>query len=138
MEKLEIEQLQHQHEELQEKMDASQLELESVRAKLRQTVESIDVADEFYAIAQSCSVIIETISSSTIQSEKLNGIACSKTSLNAVAKGRSSDLISFIIKLNSDFTTGAVKVAQISIKESDGEDKSSASIQVDVYTYEGD
>ena len=136
--KLGVEQLHEQQDSLQQKLDDILVELTAAKSELSHSVESIDVTDEFYAIAESCSVMIENISSSTIQNEELDGIACSKTSLNAMASGDVPDLISFIIKLNTDFTTGTVKLAQISIEDPDEDRPSSADIQMVVYTYEGD
>jgi len=138
LDKLQVKQLQQQQEELQGQLDESTIQLVAAKDKLRQTVESIDVTDEFFAIAQSCGTIVESISSSSIRSDKLEGLSCSVITLNAVVSGEVPNLIDFIIKLNTDFTTGVVKSAQISIPEATDEDEPSANILMVVYTYGGD
>jgi peptidoglycan hydrolase CwlO-like protein len=136
--KLQVKDLRQQQEELQMRLDESKIQLAAAKDKLRQTVESINVTDEFFAIAQYCGVKIMSLSSSNIKSEKLGDIVCSVISLNAVVSGEVPDLISYVIKLNNDFTTGVVKSAQISIREKVDEGEASASIQMVVYAYEGD
>jgi len=136
--KFQVKDLREQQEELQERLDESTIQLMAVKDSLRQPVESIDVTDEFFAIAYDCGVEVMSISSSGIKSEKLEDIVCSVISLNARVTGEVSNLITFVIKLNNDFTTGIVESAQLSIPETVYEGKASASIQMVVYAYEGD
>jgi hypothetical protein len=140
--KLEVQQLGQQKEELQGQLDEKSVQLVAAKDRLRQSVESINVTDKFFAIAKSCDVIVDSITSSSIRSEKLVGISCSVINLGATVTGDTSHLINFVIKLNTDFTTGLVKSAQISIPEADQatvEGKApSANIQMVVYAYEGD
>ena len=138
LDKLQVNELRQQQEELQKKLDESTLKLVEAKGSLRQTVESTNVTDEFFAIAYSCGVIVDSISSSSIKSEKLEGITCSVITLNTVVIGEPSNLISFIIKLNNDFTTGVVKSVQINIPEVAEGDEPSANIMMVIYTYEGD
>jgi hypothetical protein len=135
---LQVKYLSEQQDELQKKLDESTVKLASAKDKLRQTIESIDVTDKFFAIAKSCSANVTSISSSGIKGEKLGGISCSEISVNAVVTGEVSNLINFIIKLNTDFASGVVKSAQLSIPKAADEDKPTANIMMVVYTYEGD
>ena len=105
---------------------------------MRQTVESIDVTDKFFEIAQYCGVEVATVTSSSIGSENLEGIDYSVIALNAVVEGDVSDLINFITGLNRVFTTGIVKSAQISIPDATDGGEPSATMAMVVYTYEGD
>jgi dynactin complex subunit len=138
LDKLQVTALRQQQAELQKQLDESTLQLVTAKDNLRRSLESANVTDEFFAIAQSCSVTIESINSSGIKSEKLEGIVCSATTLNAVVSGEVPDIVNFVIKLNHDFTTGVVTSAQISIPESDSENKPSANIGMVVRAYEGD
>jgi 3-polyprenyl-4-hydroxybenzoate decarboxylase len=113
--KLQVEQLKQQGEGLQEKLEASAIQLKAARENLRQTVESIEVTDKFFAIAQSCDVEVTRISSSEIKGDSVAGVDCSMITLNAVAEGEVPNLISFVIKLNNDFTTGIVDSAKITM-----------------------
>jgi hypothetical protein len=135
---LQVEQLRQQQEELQKRLDESTIQLAAAKDGLRQSVESINVTDEFFEVAQSCGVEVMSISSSSIGSENLGDIVCSVITLNAAVQGGVSNLINFVISLNNDFTTGIVKSAQISIPEVAGESKPSAGILMVVYAYEGD
>lgn len=135
---LQVKELRQQQDELQGQLDESNTQLVAAKDRLRQTVESINVTDKFFAIAKSCGTLVENINSSDIKDEKLEDITCSMITLNAVVSGETPNLINFIIKLNTDFTTGVVKSAQISIPEASEEDNPSASIQMVVYTYKGD
>ena len=112
---LEVTQLIKQQEELQWELDENIMQLTAAKDKLHQLIESIDVTDKFFEIAQSCNVTVMNISSSGIGSENLGDIACSAITLNAVVTGEVPNLISFVISLNDDFTTGIVKSAQITV-----------------------
>lgn len=135
--KLQVQQLHQQQEELQERLDESTIQLGATKDRLNQTIESIDVTDEFYAIAESCKATVESISTSSIKSEKLGNIACSMIQINAQVTGELPNLIDFVISLNNDFTTGVVKSAHMSIEETT-EEESLANIMMVVYSYEGD
>ena len=113
--KLGVEELRLKQEELQRQLDERIAELAEAKDKMRQTVESIDVTDEFFEIARSCEVVIMSISSSSIRDDKLEDITCSAITIDATAEGEVPNLINFVIKLNNDFTTGIVKSAQITI-----------------------
>lgn len=135
--KFQVKQLRQQQEELQKQLDESTIQLTAGKDKLRQTIDSINVTDEFFEIARSCSIEVVGISSSNIGSEELGNIVCSVITLNATVAGDTSNLISFVIRLNNDFTTGIVKSAQISIPEM-ADDRPSANILMVVYAYGGD
>jgi hypothetical protein len=135
--KLQVQQLQQQEDELQGKLDETIAQLVAAKDNLRPTVESIDVTEKFFAIAQSCGVEITNITSSGIKGEKLENVDCSMITLNAVATGEVPNLISFVIKLNNDFTSGIVNSARITIPGC-SEDEPSVSLMMAVYAYRGD
>ncbi len=135
--KLGVEELHLKQEDLQRQLDERIAELAGAKDKMRQTVESINVTDEFFEIAQSCYVEIDSISSSNIKSDKLGNINCSVITLDALVEGEVSNIIDFAIKLNNDFTTGIVESARISIPEITDEEEPKISVDMVVYTYEG-
>lgn len=136
--KLQLQDLNQQLAELQGRYDQSETQLTAAKDKLRQTVESIDVTDKFFAVARSCNVQVTSLSSSGIKSDKLGGIACSKISLNADVSSQVPNLIDFIIRLNHDFSTGLVDSTQISVTKTPNGDQSSAKIAMVVYSYQGE
>ena len=53
-------------------------------------------------------------------------------------EGDVANLINFIMRLKDDFVTGAIKSVDIKVSEGIIEENSSASIQLLLYTYQGD
>jgi hypothetical protein len=137
LDKLQVKELRVQQEELQSQLDESTVQLLAARSSLRRPIESANLTDEFFAIAQSCNVIVDSISSSGIKEEKLDNISCSAISLDAAVTGEVPDLINMVVQLNDYFITGVVKSAQISIPEAGYEKQPSARIAMVIRTYEG-
>lgn len=138
---VQIAQLLQQQAELQAQIDESTIQLTEAKNRLRQTVESIDVTDEFFSIAHDCDVLINNISTTTITTEELEGVNCSLIAIDSLVTSDVSNLIDFVISLNTDYTTGVVKSVQISIpetsEESEGCERPSAVVRMVVYSYEG-
>jgi outer membrane murein-binding lipoprotein Lpp len=135
---VQVKQLTQQQEDLQGKLDASTVQLTAAKDTLRQTVQSIDVTDKFYAIVKSCGTAVSSYSSSNVKSDKVGDLSCSVITLNAVVEGDVSNLINLVIRLNTDFPTGLVNSAQISVPPSADMGKPSVNIVMVVYAYEGD
>lgn len=136
--KLQLEQLTNQQEQLKSQLDQANAEFKAAEARLRQPNESINVTDSIFQIAESCRVTIESLSSPGMTTGSVAKINCLVMSLNITATGDVLDLISFIARLNTDFKTGVVKSAEISVPEaSNEEDAPSALINLSVYSYEG-
>ena len=136
--KLQETQLRQQQEELQKQLDESTIQLAAAKDKLRQSVESIDVTDEFFLVASQCGVKVMSISLSTVSTSKLNNIDCLTINLNATVEGEVSNIVYFIISLNADYTMGYVKSTQIAIPKACSDDIPTANIQMVIYSYEGD
>jgi hypothetical protein len=132
--KLQIRELQQQREELKHQVDEARVQLAAAKDKMRATVESIDVTDHFYAVAKSCGVTVVSIGSSAVGGEKLAGIGCSVIVINATVGGDTHNLVDFILSLNSDFATGVVRSAQVTMPEGK---TPLANIRMFVYAYEG-
>lgn len=135
--KLELTGLQQEQAELQQRLDEGKSELEEVKNRLRQTVESVEVTDEFFQIAEYSNVDIISYSNSMMSAGSLGSVGCMTTMINASIEGYTSDLIDFVINLNQGFTTGIVRNVSISIPDEEDENKSTSSISVTVYSYEG-
>ena len=134
---LQVTDLRQQQEQLQERLDERITELAEAKDRLRWPIESIDVTDEFFSIAHYCDVKVMHLATSTIATEELEGLQCSVISLSASVVGEVSDLINFVISLNSDFTTGIVESVSISNPEASAETEPSSNIQMIVHSYEG-
>jgi hypothetical protein len=160
LEKNDVTSLRGQSEALKQQVQQEQAQLDEAKDRLRQTVISVDVTDELFKIAGYSGVAILRMSNSTISTQELRGIDLAMTSLSLQASGDIDKIIDFVINLNNDFATGYVKSAQISIgsdtdsgggsEEPDGEggaggetggvsgDEAAVTVQMIVYSYEGD
>ena len=116
---VQTEDLHSQKEALEKRLVQLESQYAVARDMLRQPIESIDVTDAIFNIAESCGVEIMEISSPGLTSEKLNGINCPTAQFVINVEGDVPDLINFIIKLNNDFVTGIVTSARIGVQESD-------------------
>jgi hypothetical protein len=124
--------------DLQEKLKESESQLAEAKDRLRQTVLSVDVTDNFFQIANYCDVVVMNLNTTTISNNTLNNVNFSTISISATVTGDLSKLIDFIISLNKGYTSGFVKSAQLSVDDTSSETSSSrATIQMVIYSYEG-
>lgn len=159
--KLDVTGLKQQLDELNRQVEAGRTQLVDAREKLRQTVVSVDITDEFFKIAGDSGVTIMDLTTSSISEGKLEGIGLKTISLSAQAQGSLEKVVDFVINLNDGYATGYVQSAQISIKpdesgqtgdiEGDGdvqpaggeaagpaEGETTLSVQMIIYSYEGE
>jgi hypothetical protein len=108
--------LSQQLETLKSKVDESRLQVNNAKARLHQTVISVDVADQFFQIAAYCSVNITNLSTTTIAQAKYEGITLSTISLSATVAGDKTKIIAFINALNDQYVTGNVESAQVTLQ----------------------
>jgi len=138
LEQLQVTHLQQQQIELQERLDDGKIELDEAKDLLRQTVLSVDVADEFFDIAASSDIDIINCSTTDIRTTNVAGVGCSSISIGASITGKSDDLIDFVINLNNGFITGTVETVSMNIQDSsDNDTRSSANLHMIIYSYEG-
>ena len=135
---LQLEQLADRQEQLNVTLNKVNAELETAKNKMRQPNESIDVTDSLFQIAESCKVTIDEMSSAGLSNKEVAKIKCSSQSLNLFASGEVLDLIRFVARLNTDFTTGLVDSVNMNIPEEGEEGLPSVRIQLYVYNYIGD
>ena len=152
LDKIDVTALKRQLEDLNQKVEGGQAQLDEARERLKQTVISVDVTDELFKIADYSGVIVMTLTTSTITPGKLEGIGLKTISLSAQAKGDLDKIVDFVINLNNGYATGYVQSAQISIPPESGtsvgaggeeglqpaEDEPTVAVQMIVYSYEGD
>jgi hypothetical protein len=148
-------QLTQQLENLTGKIDESQLLLKNAKARLDQTVVSVDVSDEFFKVAAYCSVNITNLSTTLIAQTNYAGIPISTISLSATVIGEKKNIINFIDTVNNDYITGNINSAAITFQRPPGTQPSEAdspasgegdtlesglaqaSVNMLIYSYEG-
>jgi hypothetical protein len=124
--------------DLQEKLKESESQLAEAKDRLRQTVLSVDVTDNFFQIANYCQVIVMNLNTSSISKIAINDVSFSTISITASVTGELSSLIDFIISLNKGYTTGFVRSAQLSVEDTSGDTSAAkATINMVIYSYEG-
>ena len=133
---LQTTQLSQQLEILRGKVEENDAQLKDAQARLRQTVISVDVTDEFFKTAEYCSVNITNMSTTVIAQTKYEGITLSTISLNASVVGAKKNIISFVVALNNGYVTGNVESAQIRFTGGTGEEENPE--EEDEETGEGD
>ncbi|HJX14025.1 MAG: hypothetical protein A2137_00495 [Chloroflexi bacterium RBG_16_58_8] len=140
LDKLQFADLQQKYEDLQQKTEESQAQLKEAKDRLRQTVVSVDVVDEFFKIAEYSKVTVISLNNSPRASGTLDGVGLAATSIDAQVKGDVATLIDFIINLNNGYAAGYVKSANINVEtvsfETSG-NAARASIMMTIYSYEG-
>jgi len=160
LQKIQIKPLQSRHSELQEQFDQTLLRLETAKDELRQPIESINVIDSIFDIAEACGMEITRISSSALGEDELEGISYSAIKLTIAVNGDVPNFISFVTKLNNDFGTGVANSVQMGIRDAPEEveeeaeeeteeeeeeeeqteeepDRSTGTIRLVIYTYQG-
>jgi len=155
LDKLDITDMRRQLEDLDQKVQEGEAQLDDARERLHQTIVSVDVTDEFFKIAEYSGVTVMSLSTSAIASNELEGIGLQTIALSAQVEGDFEKIIDFVINLNNGYATGYVESAQINIPipevapaegEEAGEDEivapveesTSVAIQMLVYSYEGE
>jgi hypothetical protein len=134
---LNLEQLSSQQAEREEQLSQATSELEAVKVMLSQPVGSVNVTSVLFDLAKACDVEVIEVTSPGPTTENLEGVTCSVIPLTARVEGEVSNLVSFVTRLNSHFTTGVVKSVTINVLESTSSDNASANIQLAVYSYQG-
>jgi hypothetical protein len=134
LEKFNIAELQQQESQLLEEIEAETAKLESALAEIQQTIESIDVTGTCYLIASQSDVEIIDISSTEIGNAEMGELGLSKIALSVGVTGSLPNIVDYIAELNDNFTTGHVVTVQMNF----GDIPPYASIQLVIYSYEGD
>jgi len=134
---MQIDKLSDEQGELEQQLEASMRQSESARETLSQPMNSIIISDILFSTAEANSVNITTMSSSGASRVDLNGVPCWALSLTANIEGEVADLVAFITELNGDLAIAAVKTVSLEIPYPAGARKSTANIQIAVYTHEG-
>ena len=129
LDSIQFDQLYSQQEELTGQLSQTEADLDITRASLSQPVNSIDASDTLFDIAGTCSVEVTEIKSSPPTTIDLAGLDCFVLPLTTQITGDLSQLISFIVRLNSDLVNSVVGSVDITVYQPATDTKSSASIR---------
>jgi len=126
-----------QQEGLETQISQVLSQLETAKATLSQSTNSIAVSGTLFDIAGVAGVEITNISSSPHSAGDWEGVAFSVLPVTVTVEGDVPGILSFISSLNSDLNAAVINSAVITIPEATSEEKPSASIQLSIYTYQG-
>lgn len=135
--------------ELEEQLSQATPQLEAAKSLLSQPVGSVNVTGVLFDLARAYDVAVTEMTSPGPTTEDLEGVTCSVIPVKVKVEGKVPNLVGFITRLNSYFTTGVVKSVTITaletvssdnvstVLETTGSDNASANIQLAVYSYQG-
>jgi len=132
--KLGVNTAQPQIDELKEDVKDVQKRIGEIKARLLQSVISVDVTDKFYEIAGFYKVSVTGIGTSAMSAQPFEDISCDVISLSASVSGTMEDIVDFIKGLNDNFSTGFIRSAQLDVSDPLA---SVVSVQMTVYSYRG-
>lgn len=138
-------QLSSQQEELESRLTRLEARLKVTKNNLYQSIQSIEVTETLYEVAEAYDVEIVEVSSPGVSNEELEGITYSFLTLVVTVEGdEEADLIDFIDAWTKEYPTGVVESVEITVpeppedEEETAEELPSADIRLLIYTYEGD
>ena len=142
------EQLSSQQEELESRLTRLESRLKNAKSSLYQSIQSIEITDTLYEVAEACGVEIVEVSSPGLADKELEGITYSFLTLAVKVEGEVFNLIDFIDAWTKEYPTGVVESAEINVPQLTEEEeeeeteeeleKPSADLKLLIYTYEGD
>jgi len=123
---LQLRDLQNEKLNLEQQLEQAELQMKTAQDALREPIESIPVIDSLFQIAAASNVVITDINSSGITREKLEKIDVSVSKMTISVQGTVLDLITFVTRLNTDFSAGVVEATEINTQNLVAEDEESS------------
>ena len=112
-------------------------------ARLSQSIESIDVTDTIYGVAETSDVEIIKITSPGVMTEIVGELTTPVLPLTIESEGEIPDLIVFVRNLSRKFSTGVVtsvnmEVPQITEEEEEELKKPSIKVELSIHSYQSE
>ena len=146
-------QISAQKEELESRMAEAESQLKVDKVGLYWSTESIEASDALFEVAEASLTEVTGISSPGVTTEELEGATFSVLPLTVTIEGDVLNLVDFVYKWTHEYPTGVVQSVAITVpeppeeeEEVEGaaaateteEEKPSATINLLIYSYEGD
>ena len=133
-----------QQKELEEKLKQVKSSAPSLPGEFKSSLESIEISDALFEVADEAMVTITELSTSLPSNEELNGIAYQVVYIELTAEGKMVSTLNFVQKLGDRFPSSeieqveieVIKVAEGAEGEETAEEKSSISLSLKIYAYE--
>lgn len=120
-------------DELEKRLSQAEIQRKVAQWQLFSKIVSVAASDLLLQITGECGVEITELSSTSPGLGNLEGIACPTLPVAMKVTGDLSGIISFIGRLNGDFTTWMVDSVQINIADTEN---ASASFRLTIYNYQ--
>ncbi len=141
LDKYSSEQFSLQLEDLENRLTETESQLAVAKDALSPSIETIEISDVLFEIAQTCNVEIVEITSQLPSTEELNGTIYYALPIMVKIKGDLPDLLSFISKWTDKYNTGLIELVKINVPQEQelGElEEPSAEIKLVIYKYQGE
>ncbi len=135
--------------EMESRQQQAELELEAAKDSLRRPLYAVGIARELYDIAAANDVVITSLTSAGLVEDVRHGLDFSALTARLEVEGDTADLVAFIAAFSQHYPTGLIASLQMNIPDpadageaEEGEEAEprlpSASMDVQIFTYEGD
>lgn len=126
-----------QHKELTEQLNQLSSQLDVIKAKISQPMDTISISNNLFQIADTCGIEITQFSVSGLTTFDISGVSFSALPFSITINGTVSNIIKFILKLTENLNSSMIKTVKINTSQVNGEEIMSATIRLDIYTYKG-
>lgn len=108
-----------QQKQLDSSLAKAQSDYDSVKAKLRRQLDSIEMTDQVSKVAKDSGVRMVGVDSTGLNPQKLNGVSFSFLSLTVTAEGDVPSLVKFQAQVSAQSPTAFIESSQISVPAQD-------------------
>ncbi len=134
---IQLEPLSSRKTELEQQLNQTKGQLDTVEAILSQPINKTATIGVLFTTAKAYGLEITKMTISGQNEITLEKVPASVASMTVTVEGDAANLIGFITKLNTLYTTGAVESAGITIPETTSGKKPWADIKLNIYTVQG-
>ena len=126
--------------EFEWRLAQAEVQVDSAKDRLRQSVDSIEVTETLFEVAADNGVEVVEISSPGLSSQELEDSVYSALSLAAMVEGNVSNLVDFVLAVGRKFPTGVIESVEINVPAVIGGESTqpSATLSMRIYSYQGD
>ena len=117
---------------LEDQLASAQSSLDESSAKFPESVESIEYGEYLFEIADDCNVALDALVFPKPGSRAVGGVTCSVVALSLPVSGTLENIFEFIDTLRTDDRFASTEIKSINMKAA-----GSATINVDIYGYQG-
>jgi hypothetical protein len=135
--KLNNAELQAEYDVLLDQLETERARMADAEAKMYQNIESANITDEFFLIANDCGVRVVGVTTTPFAEKAVENIDGFTITLSGMVTGELDELIDFVISLNEGYPTGYVASARVVLPEPPEDDPPSLSVELILYSYEG-